>query len=493
MIKKWLISKAFKFVMGAIALGIGIWYLSSSIGGASLSYTSVDTFIQQIGGGRSGTGHDCGVAGCFLCCYIKELFSVMGNATEKFWTGIVSNLWILMAIGFGIFLIIHTVKLFSEQATNKDVKDLTNNEPKLEFGKWFEKVWKTGLRVLIVGVLIGALNWVGPNGTSALRTITNVTVTPVMYMGSMLSMATTNVISNKTCEMATIAENSEDILTPVLQPFMCTMGNLNTVMLAGAGGGFALMNYAWMDLDDNGGGVFTWLAGLGLVIIFLLIGFDLLFQVLTIVFKLVFIIIFMPLLLAAVGFEQVWGLAKGLMNSAINMLVNSAVSILKISLKICIIYAIVFFSADNFYPGPQDGFTTILPPLLSEITPNNLDAQTMSVMNVFSDCERVSLVNGEMDREKFKTCFKQRKAVVESRYPGAFKFMSDGFDFLLFMIGVAFLYFWVVSPKIDNLLSAKDGKETFDYGQWVKDAGKTVYNAPEKIYTGVKKIIEKGK
>ena len=487
MIKKWLISKAFKLVMGAIALGIGIWYLSSSIGGASLSYTSVDTFMQQIGAGRH---NQMGVAGCFLCNYISDLFGVMGRATEMFWTGIVRNLWILMAIGFGIFLIVHTIQILREQATSKDVKDLTDAEPKLDFAKWFDKVWKTGVRILIAGTLIGALNW---SGTSALRTITNITVTPVMYLGSMLSMAATGVISNKTCEMATIAQNEEDVLTPVLEPFMCVMNNLNTVMLAGAGGGFALMNYSWMDLNDDGaGGGFTWVAGLGLVIIFLLIGFDLLFQVLTIVFKLVFIIIFMPLLLAAVGFEQVWGLAKGLMNSAINMLVNSAVSILKISLKICIIYAIVFFSADSFYPGPQDGFTTILPPLLSEATPNNIDAQTMSVMNVFSTCEQVSLVDGKMDRHLFKQCFRQQQSIVEAQYPGAFDFMSDGFDFLLFMIGIAFLYFWIVSPKIDALLSAKDGKE-FDYGQWVKDAGKAAYNAPEKIYYGVKKIIEKGK
>ena len=138
---RWLIVKGVKILMILTILGLGIWYLSSSIGGASLSYTSVDTFMQQIGAGRSGTGHDCGVPGCFLCCYVQDLFSVMGKATSMFWNGIVKHLWILMAIGFGIFLIIHTVKLLSEQATSQDVKDLTENEPKLEFGKWFEKVW----------------------------------------------------------------------------------------------------------------------------------------------------------------------------------------------------------------------------------------------------------------------------------------------------------------------------------------------------------------
>ena len=107
MIKKWLISKAFKIVMGVIALGIGIWYLSSSIGGASLSYISVDTFLQQIGSATS--IKDCNIPGCFLCCYIKELFTVLGNATAMFWNGIVHNLWILMAVGFGLFIILHTI------------------------------------------------------------------------------------------------------------------------------------------------------------------------------------------------------------------------------------------------------------------------------------------------------------------------------------------------------------------------------------------------
>lgn len=467
MVKKWLISKAFKLVMGLIVLGIGIWYLSSSIGGASLSYTSVDTFMEQI---NSATG-ESRVPGCFLCGYIGELFVVMGNATAMFWNGIVHNLWVLMAIGFGVFIIFHTIKILREQATSKDVKDLTNAEPKLDFVKWFDKVWKTGVRVLVVGALIGVLNW---SGNSSLKTVTNITVTPVMYLGSMLSMAATGVISNQSCDITETPQSDEDIFNPVLNPFMCVIENLNTVMLAGAGGGFALMNYAWLDLDNNGGGLFTWLAGLGLVIMFLIIGFDLLFQVLTVIFKLIFIIIFFPLLLASVAFEQVWGLAKGLMNASIKMLIDSAVSILKISLKICIIYAIVFFSADAFYPRPSDGFTTILPPLLSKISPDNLDAQNMSVMNAFATCERVSLVNGEMDKQKFQVCFEQQRQMIESKYPGAFDFMSDGFDFLMFMIGIFFLYFWIISPQVDKLF-AKDAKEEFDYGQWVKDFGKATY------------------
>lgn len=482
MFKKWLIEKGVKLFIGAVALGVGIWYLSHSIGGASLSYTSVDNFMKQIGS----NGDVSSVNGCFLCVYIEKLFGILGNATEMFWNGIVGNLWILMALGFGIFIIMHTLKYIREQATSKDVKDLTDAQPKLDFNKWFDKVWKTGLRVIIAGALLGAINW---GGTSVLHFVTEIIVTPVMYLGTILSMAATGVISGATCDMVITGANVNP-LTSVLQPFMCVMGNLNTVMLAGAGGGFALMNYAWLGL---GAGLFTWISGLTLVIMFLIIGFDLVFQVLNVLFKLIFIIIFMPFMIAAAAFEQVWSLAEKVMGPAIKMLVNSAISILKISLKITIIYAVVFFAADNFYPKPADGFTSILPPLLGKITPTNKDAKTMAVQSVFTECEKVSLVNGEMDKDKFKQCFMTRKNVIESRYPGAFDFMKDGFDFLIFMIGIFFLYFWVVSPKIDELLNAKkEGKEEFNYGDWVKDFGKTVYNAPGKIFNAVHDKLKQG-
>lgn len=482
MFKKWLIEKGIKALIGAIALGIGVWYISHSIGGASLSYTSVDNFMKQI----SADGDMTTVNGCFLCVYIKKLFDVLGNATEMFWNGIVSNLWILMAIGYGIFIVMHSVNFMREQANSKDVKDLTNAEPKLDFAKWFDKVWKTGVRVLVAGMLIGAINF---GGTKILHIVSEIIITPVMYLGTILSMAATGVISGGTCDMISFGASANP-LTSVLQPFMCMMGNLNTVMLAGAGGGFALMNYAWLGL---GGGLFTWLAGLTLVLMFLVIGFDLVFQVLSVIFKLIFIIIFMPLMIAATAFEQVWSLAKNIMNRAIDMLINSAISILKISLKITIIYAIVFFATDNFYPKPADGFTSILPPLLGKITPQNTDAKTMSVMNVFTTCEQASIVRGEIDKDKFVSCFKTQKRVVEARYPGAFDFMRDGFDFMLFMIGVWFLYFWVVSPRVDELLKMnKEGKEKFDYGKWVKDFGKTVYDAPAKIFNSVRDKMKEG-
>jgi hypothetical protein len=226
---------------------------------------------------------------------------------------------------------------------------------------------------------------------------------------------------------------------------------------------------------------------------FLIIGFDLFFQILSIIFKLIFLIIFLPLIIAAGAFEGTWKLASGVVTKSINMLVGSAVRIVAITLKIIITYAIVSFAADEYFPGPNDGYNSILPPLITE-GHKNMDDQALSVMSVFSKCETVSLRDGQVDKEVFKNCFTASRAEVERKYPGAFDFMGNGFEFLLMMFGVTLLYFYVVSKKIDELLGgdeeSKDKKEPFDFGGWMKDMGKRIWGAPAQITEQITKATE---
>ncbi|HOY47255.1 MAG TPA: hypothetical protein PLZ05_01470 [Alphaproteobacteria bacterium] len=482
MLKAKLISIAIKFIMGATALGIGIWYLSSSIGGTSIGYSSLNNFLSAIG---VQNGDIASANGCFLCGYIEKLFGAIGNAAETFWNAMIENIWILMAIGFGIFLF-YTTAMYLYDASKKNAT-LDAGDRNLDFKPWFDKIWKPAVRVMMAGALLGVL---GFGGTTVLKQITNVTIAPVMFVGSELSMAATGISNSAQC--GTTVQN-DDILNPVLKPFMCVVGNLNTVMLAGAAGGFSLMNYSWLGM---GGGVFTWIAGLSLVVMFLIIGFNLFFQILTIIFKLVFLIIFLPLIIAAGAFEGTWSLASGVVTKSINMLVESAIRIVAITLKILITYATVSFAADQYFPGPNDGYNSILPPLVTESDKQNLDNKTLSVMAVFSKCEKVATVNGTVDKNMFKNCFTASRAEVERKYPKAFDFMDDGFEFLLMMIGIFLLYFYVVSPKIDELLGggseeSKDKKEKFDYGGWLKDMGKTIWGAPTKVAEQITKATEK--
>ena len=59
------------------------------------------------------------------------------------------------------------------------------------------------------------------------------------------------------------------------------------------------------------------------------------------------------------------------------------------------------------------------------------------------------------------------------------------------MIGVFFLYFWIISPKIDSIIGG-DSKEQLDYGSWVKDTGKTIYNIPGKVVNWVRDKVKAG-
>ncbi len=456
-----------RFVMGALALGLGIWYISSSISGASLSYTSLNGFMTAIGA----HGDISGGVGCFLCGYVEKLFAAIGSGAEMFWVAIVDYIWVLLAIGFGIWLFIYTARYIYDAIL------IDKTDQKLELGPWFAKVWPLGVRIMVVGVLLGML---GLGGTGALRVVTNLTVTPVMVAGAELSMAATGVATAAQCPMSDV---NDDVLTPVLRPFMCVMGNLNTVMLAGAAAGFSMMNYAWLGI---GGGVITWIAGLGLVILFLIIGFNLFFQILSIVFKLVFLIVFLPLLLAAAAFEGTWKMADDVVKNAINMLVKSAVQIVAITLKIIIIYATISYAADMSMPGPRDGYSAIMPPLMNAGVATNPDAQTMAVQNVFAACEQVGLRNGTMDADAFRTCFTARRAAVERKYPGAFDFMGDGWNFILMMIGLFLLYYYVVEPKVDGILG-KVGSESFDFGGWLKELGKKVWGLPTELISRISK------
>lgn len=475
MLKQKIIMIVIKLVMGATALGIGIWYLSSSIGGGSITYTSLDGFLSAIGvrGGDIASAN-----GCFLCGYIEKLFAAIGMAAEDFWTAMLDNIWILLAIGFGIFLLIYTAQYLYDAAKTNATLDAS--EKKLDIKPWFDKVWKQGARVMLVGALLGAIGW---GGTAALRQVTNITITPVMYIGSELAMAATGVLNSAQCGTNV---KTDDVLNPVLKPFMCVVGNINTVMLAGAAGGFALMNYSWMGM---GGGAFTWVAGLALVLMFLIIGFDLFFQILSVIFKLIFLIIFLPLILAAGAFEGTWQLASGVISKSIGMLVSSAVRIVAITLKVLIIYGTVSFAADEFFPGPNDGYNSILPPMMGTAA-QNVDAKTLSVIDVFSTCEKVALANGNLDKDTFKNCFTARRAEVERRYPGAFDFMKNGWEFLLLMFGLFLLYYYAISPKIDEMLGG-DGKEEFDFGGWVKDMGKRIWRAPEQLFEQISKAVGK--
>ena len=466
--KRLLIGYLVRFLIGAIALGVGIWYVSSSLSDTSITYISMDSFLNSIG---VIDGNIASANGCFLCGYVNDLFIVLGNAAEKFWTAILDNLWILMVFGFGIFIVIHTIKYITKAMS--DTATLDTKEKKLEFAPWFDTVWRQGVRVMIIGALIGAF---GMGGSASIKTLAKVTIEPVMYIGTEWSMAATHVSDYAQCAPTNF--DSENTMASIANPFMCVVGNMNTVMLAGAAGGFALMNYAWM---GDGGGVFTWVAGLLVVIMFVVMGFDLFFQILSIIFKLVFLVIFLPLIVAASAFEKTWKIASSALKNSITMLVDSAIKVIGISLKVVIVFALISFAGSEMFPG-----TGLFPPLLGteEVIKNN----SLSVKNTFALCESQSTKsNGEIDKDEFKKCFD----AYEEKNSDAFDFLHDGFGFLILMAALVFVYFYILSPRIDKLMvsvppfepfNKSDGKGGVeDFGSDLKKMAKMTWKKPQEL------------
>lgn len=461
---------AVKLLMGAIALGVGIWYLSSSIGGAALTYSSTENFLTAIG---VEDGNIANASGCFLCKYISDLFSAVGTATEQFWSALLNGLMILIALGFGLYIIYTGIT--HVWAATKSTAGTKIEEKKIEFKPWFEKIVKQGIRVLIVMVLLGGASL---GGVATLKILAEIIITPILYLGGLLGMVASGIAESASCAIP--PADATDILTPVMGPFMCVIGNINAVVLAGAAGGFALMNYAWLGL---GGGLFTWIAGLGLVIMFLCIGFDLVFQILSVIFKNIFLIIFLPLFVASYAFEGAWKLANGLVNKGINMLIGTAMKTVVIALKVVIIYSTVAYSADYCFPG-----SAMLPPLLGSLSEISGD-QSLAVTEAFATCESVSLVDGVIDEDRFQNCFTAKRAEVEREYPGAFDFLENGWDFMVMMAALFALYFLVLRNRIEAMLPSV-GNEDFDFGGQIKQLGKNIWSLPSQIVGKIGKAVQ---
>lgn len=507
--------------------------MSSALGGASISYVNLNTFADAIGAG----GGDLSTTnGCFMCSYIEDLFIILGDASITLWDKIIGKLWIVMALGFGLFVMISGIQHVYD-AMQQSVK-IDSAEKKIDIKSWLDKLWKNGARIMVVGIILGGIS---AGGTHSLKAIANITATPILYLGAELGAMATQINGVATCggtDAEQLFSTENNVLAPVFKPFMCVVRNVNAVVMAGAAGGFALMNYSWMGVDRNsgsrvaasmaggtavaavtgfspvglalgagavavtagaeyGGNVITWVAGLALVLMFMYLGFNLFFQILSIMFKLIFVILFMPLLLAAAAFEKIWSKAAGLLKKSIDMLVSAAVKTLAVTLKVVILFGIVFYVADMFFPGPVDGFTAILPPLAGQSS-TNLASREHAIMNVFKKCEAEAKPSDESNKEAYIACFNRERARVESAHDGAFDFMDDGWDFLLMMIFIFMLYLYAIEPKVDKLLpeanSGSNDKDGLDFGAMLKGYMKTGTKGVGNIYGKIRDIaLERAK
>lgn len=452
-----IIKAVIQIVLWAAALGIGVWYLYQSIPGASMSmqYTSVPRFLESIGACKDGVCDIASANGCFLCPYVHSLFMIIGRATETLWGAIINHTWILLVIGLVVFMIWQAYQVIKK--ANEENAKLDTGKRELGFMEWFNAVKGQLIRVLIVGALLGAA---GFGGTRIMRATSETIIYPVMSIGTSLSMAATGMAGNATCEMNAV--NNENPMDRVSNSFVCVIGNLNSVVLLGANSGFAMMNFAWMDM---GGGVLTWIAGLAIVLLFLYIGFNVMFKVMNVVFNLVFVIVFLPLLIAAFAFDK-WKIADGVSTGAVDMLAKTAVKVVGITIEVMIVSALVNYSFKS-----------------------TMSSDPIAEQRIVEKCERMAANDkGEIVKESYKSCFVAERAAN----PDAFRYLDKGWDFLIMMLFIFTIYFALVDKKLQKIINTSDEGDDvyFKFGTNLKAFGTTVWNS---VNQWLKKIPMPGK
>ncbi|MDR3208875.1 MAG: hypothetical protein LBT45_03435 [Rickettsiales bacterium] len=437
-----------QIVLWLILLCVGTWYLYSSIGGISIPYASMPRFLQSIGAcDANGVCDIASANGCFLCPYVQKLFLVIGKATAVLWDAIIGHTWIILVIGLAVFMFWQAYEVIKE--SNKENAALENTgEKKLNFAKWWDAVRKQIFRVMVVCALLGA---VGFGGGRALQWTGNAIIYPVMSIGTSLSIAATETgAGGAACP---VQENEEqNPMIGVSDSFMCVIGNLNAAVLYGANTGFAMMNFAWMGL---GGGFFTWLGGLAIVLLFLYIGFNVVFKVLNVVFNLVFLIIFMPLLLAAAAFDETWKLASGVLNGAIGILAKAAVGVIGITLNVMIVSALVNHGMQS-----------------------TMSSDTAAEYAIIEKCEKSSAnEKGEIEAAAFKACFEAERRAN----PSAFGYLDKGWDFLVMMLFIFAVYYLLINKELEKRMGISEKDMYFEFGSNLKTFGQTLWKLPSKI------------
>jgi hypothetical protein len=447
-------------ILWVCAIGYAGYYsynIISPDGGIVIQYMSMPKFLNSIGAcDANGVCDLASVNGCFLCPYIQKLFFIIGQATEVLWEAIINYTWILLVIGLVIFMLWKAYQIIME--ANKSNASLTDNgERKLEFSKWWDAVKGQAIRVLVICALLGAA---GFGGAKTLQVTSNIIIYPTMIAGTSIAMAATGTGESATCRPQ--RHDRPNPMNAVSDLYLCIMGNLNAAILWGMATGFAIGDMAWAGMA---GGIFTWLGGFLIVVAFIVIGLNLIFKMLNVVFSLAFLVIFAPLLLASYAFNETWSMAKGLSGGALKILAKTAVRSVGVVIEVLIISSMVNYTVRSVLSSNPEKEYKIMETCEAKAT----DQKT-----------------GKVKKNKFVRCFKVQRLLN----PDAFNYEGHGWEFLTTMFFFFLVYKVVIHKKLEGILDTSDGDAYFKFGDSLKGFFKSVGSLPFKL---LKKIPIGGK
>ncbi|MDR0319557.1 MAG: hypothetical protein LBH81_02345 [Rickettsiales bacterium] len=329
-----------------------LYYYSASISGESLASVSLPDFLKQIGVCDAAGKCDIAAAGCIFCPYIRDLIDAVGNASAGVYEAFIGHIWIMLVLGFGIFAALSAWKILKEAAAQ--TADISApGEKSLDIKPWITGLWQQAVRILVVGVFLGAL---GTLGNSAPRMLTDMTIRPILSIGAFISMKTAGLPSGL-CESAAPSEEDKYslITESATRPLMCMAGVVNTIALLGANKGFATMNQGSRDNKP-----LLWFLGLAAAAVFAIYGLKIFFELMNIVFTVLFFIMFLPVVIGALAFSKTWKLAGNVADNMLNQITSMAVGMVAIALKLSIFYALMSYAIDRNEGDPFAAVATLL-------------------------------------------------------------------------------------------------------------------------------------
>jgi hypothetical protein len=180
---------------------------------------------------------------------------------------------------------------------------------------------------------------------------------------------------------------------------------------------------------------------------------------LNVVFNLVFLIIFLPLLLASFAFEKTWGIAKSISTGAIEILAKTAVRVIGITIEVMILSSMISYAKQE-----------------------TLSSDPAVEYAILEKCEKAaerkdSTGKIKIDNTVYKSCFAAERAAN----PTAFRYLDNGWDFLMMMLFLFAVYHVLLRTRLQKIIDTSDDGAYFKFGDNLKTFGQTIWKLPSQI------------
>lgn len=300
----------------------------------------LDDWLSGLGYGGTNVGSGAICWSCGIFSIFSDVFFYMGNYFQTFlldlaraFLFIATTVWILYTKVF---------KIFQDIVFNKAGLDPSFN-PK----SFYEDIIKQIIKVMLV---LSALTVV--RSADVMKYV----VMPIMSVGTgTASMMMNSDVCSKMTDLKNLqySKGGEKIYEDeVSKELFCYIASFDAMMLSGVSAGKTLvLTSSFLTPGWFLGAIFT------VLMFFLYITIP--FQLIDIVFDIGLILIFLPFMILAYAYENIF--QNKFPNKAIGMLKEISLKLIIFSISLTMMYLSLFKMADYYFPKPADNFSVIFP------------------------------------------------------------------------------------------------------------------------------------